>query len=85
MNGDRWVGPAVRAVARRPALWPAAVAAVLRLAAPGWWRRWPPVPAPPAAYWRFRSETANGGEEALSPEEVVAYLQWCRRSAPGRG
>ncbi len=41
-----WLVPAALAVARRPRLWPVAVRQTLRLARPGWWRRWPPVPRP---------------------------------------
>lgn len=76
----------VVAVAPRPWLWPVALGALLRLAAPGWWRRWPPVPAPPPDYWRFRMETAYGGDgddRNVTPADVVSYLEWCR-TAPGR-
>jgi len=52
----------VRAVLWQPTLWPTAVRSVLRLARSGWWRAWPPVPLPGAAYWAFRVETAVGGE-----------------------
>lgn len=44
------------ALVRRPTLWPAA----LRLVPPRWWRRWPPLPLPPASYLRFRMETMYG-------------------------
>lgn len=70
-----------RAVLPHPRLWPSAVAVVLRLARPGWWRQWPPLPLPPAGYWRFRLVTAYGGDgrARLSSQDVVAYLLWCRR------
>ena len=75
-----WVAPAAAAVVVRPRLWGVAVAQALRLAAPGWWRRWPPLPLPDRAYLRFRLQTAYGDPEAdPSPEDVVAYLEWCRR------
>ena len=75
-----WVGPAALAVARRPRLWGVAVAQGLRLAAPGWWRRWPPLPLPDPAYLRFRLQTAYGDpERGPAPGDVVAYLEWCRR------
>jgi hypothetical protein len=68
-------------VLRRPRLWGAAARLAWRTAAPGWWRRWPPRPVPPAAYLDFRTHTALGGavDAKLTPAEVVAYLEWCRR------
>ena len=73
---------AVAALGRRPDLWPTAVRVGWRLAAPGWWRRWPPRPWPDARYLRFRMETMYGTAGAPSTvggDEVVAYLEWCRR------
>ncbi|HUA95589.1 MAG TPA: hypothetical protein VMB82_08665 [Acidimicrobiales bacterium] len=77
----RAVGPVLVAVALRPWLWPVAVVTVLRLARPRWWRRWPPVPSPDPDYWRFRMETAYGGDGGgrPAPPDVVDYLRWCRR------
>lgn len=77
----RAVGPVLMAVAVRPWLWPVAAVTVLRLARPGWWHRWPPLPGPDPDYWRFRMETAYGGsgEVRPAPPDVVAYLRWCRR------
>jgi hypothetical protein len=75
-----WVTPAAAAVAVRPRLWGIAVAQLLRVAAPGWWRRWPPVPLPAPEYLRFRLQTAYGDPDARpSPADVVAYLDWCKR------
>ena len=75
-----WLWPAARAVAVRPGLWPVAVVQARRLAAPGWWRRWPPLPLPDPAYLRFRLQTAFGDTGAApAPADVVAYLRWCRR------
>lgn len=65
------------AVLRRPALWPAA----LRMVPPRWWRRWPPLPIPSGDYVRFRMETMYGSDGRLDPEELVRYLEWCRRMA----
>jgi hypothetical protein len=71
---------AVVAVAVRPWLWPVAVAQVLRLARPGWWHRWPPLPRPDPALWRFRMETAYGGSGEAVPEapDVTSFLRWSR-------
>lgn len=77
---------AARAVALRPSLWPASVAALGRLARPGWWHRYPFVPVPDSAYWRFRMETAYGKDWGGRPtrNEVVDYLHWCQRARPSR-
>jgi len=73
------IAAVVAAVVRRPWLWPAAVAEAARLARPGWWRRWPPLPVPDDALWRFRMETAYGGSGDAVPEaeDVVSFLGWC--------
>jgi hypothetical protein len=72
------------AVARRPALWPAALGAALRLAPSGWWRRPPFLPLPDPAYWQFRMETAFGADARHRPRahEIIEYLAWCQRSRP---
>lgn len=81
--GGRRAAPVLAAVvvglARRPWLWPAAVAEALRLARPGWWRRWPPLPVPDEALWRFRMETAYGGTGEAVPEaqDVASFIRWC--------
>lgn len=66
----------------RPSLWVTAVAATLRLAQPGWWRRFPPVPLPAPEYLHFRLETQYGGSglEAAEPGDVIAYLDWYRQN-----
>ena len=76
-GSDRWPP----AVVVRPRLWPVAVATLFRLAAAGWWRRWPPLPLPDDGYWRFRMVTAYGGDGDGVPDaaDVVSYLTWCRR------
>ncbi|HUY62935.1 MAG TPA: hypothetical protein VMV14_00280 [Acidimicrobiales bacterium] len=70
----------VGAVAGRPWLWGTAALVTLRLARPGWWRRWPPMPWPEPQLWRFRVETAYGGEgdATPTPTDVVSFLGWCR-------
>jgi len=70
---------ALLAVLRRPTLWKAAA----RLIPPRWWRRWPPLPLPPAGYARFRTETMYGRGGNLEPDDLIAYLEWCR--SMGRG
>jgi hypothetical protein len=76
-GGRRRLGLAV-AVLRRPRLWGPA----WRMVPPGWWRRWPPLPFPPAGYRRFRMETMYGDQPALGAEDLVQYLEWCRRMSP---
>lgn len=68
------------AVARRPWLWATALTQLFVLAAPGWWRRWPPVPAPDPGYLRFRLVTQYGRADA-DPDvpDVLEYLRWCRQ------
>lgn len=74
-----WFLPVAAAVVRRPTLWGAGLAAALRMAPKGWWRAWPPIPSPPAAYLRFRVQTNDGSVDARPrPDDVVAYLHWCR-------
>lgn len=76
----RGFGRVVRAVASRPELWSVASVVAARLVPPRWWRRWPPVPLPDLDYWRFRMQTAYGGNGDASPEpaDVVEFLEWCR-------
>jgi hypothetical protein len=67
------------AVVGRPALWGTALAAIGRLAAPGWWRRRPYLPNPDTKLWAFRMVTAYGRPDAdPTPADVVSYLEWCR-------
>lgn len=73
-----WWFRAVLAVLRRPPLWPTAVAQALRLARPGWWKRPPFLPVPDPDYVRFRMQTAYGSAGNPDPEDLVAYLNWCR-------
>ncbi|HUC37113.1 MAG TPA: hypothetical protein VMR97_08315 [Acidimicrobiales bacterium] len=82
--GAAWL--VVRAIALRPWLWPVSVAEVLRLAEGGWWRRWPPLPMPAAELWRFRLETAYGGEGDVPPDarDVRSFLAWCRAASEWR-
>lgn len=63
-------------VATRPRLW----APAARLVPPRWWRRHPPSPIPPGDYLRFRTQTMYGDTGTrLEPEDLIAYLEWCRR------
>ena len=79
-GASRAVPVVVRALLRHPVLYAAAVAAVVRLAAPRWWRRVPPLPVPTEDLWRFRMETAYGGSGDAVPEtdEIVSFLRWSR-------
>jgi hypothetical protein len=76
------------AVLPHPSLWGPGLAALGRLARRGWWHRPPFLPVPSDDYWHFRLVTAFGGagnEAALTRRDVVAYLQWCRRTHLHRG
>jgi hypothetical protein len=71
--------PVVGAVLVRPSLWVTAVRQLFALAPRGWWRHWPPLPRPDPGYLRFRLVTAYGTtERAADPDDVVAWLRWCR-------
>jgi hypothetical protein len=73
------MGRAAAAVLRRPSLWLTALGQLVVLAEPGWWRRWPPVPMPDREYLRFRMQTMYGDpEHEAEPDDLVAYLHWCR-------
>jgi hypothetical protein len=91
MSSMKWghsVVVVLGAVLAHPSLWWSGVGAVFRLARRGWWHKAPFLPVPGEAYWHFRLVTAFGGTgegAALSGAEVVAYLQWCRRTRPRRG
>jgi hypothetical protein len=77
--GRRAPAPMV-AVIRRPDLWRTAAVVGARLVPRRWWRRWPPLPWPPPGYRRFRLETMYGdGRTEMSPADLIAYLEWCRR------
>ncbi|MCU1496538.1 MAG: hypothetical protein JWM47_491 [Acidimicrobiales bacterium] len=76
----RWLA-VVAAVLRRPSLWAVAIEQVFRLARPGWWRRAPFVPLPDPDYLRFRLETQYGSDHDPEPQDVIAYLAWCREFA----
>lgn len=72
----------VFAVARRPRLWGTAVGSALAFAPTGWWRHRPFLPFPDDAVMRWRTATEYGTAEAVAkPADVVAYLEWRRRSA----
>jgi len=74
-----WSWRAVSALAVRPRLWGVAAVQAGRLARPGWWRRWPPIPVPDPDYLRFRLQTAYGDpDRPPAPEDVISYLEWCR-------
>ena len=76
----RWLGRVGLEVLRRPFLWPTAALQLRRLTPNRWWRRWPPLPLPDRAWVRFRLQTAYGDpDHEPPPEDVVAWLEWCRQ------
>ena len=75
----------VGAVLWRPDLWWAALGALRRLAAPGWWRSPPHLPLPDGRLWGFRMVTAYGSPDAdPDASDVISYLEWCRSTAGHR-
>jgi hypothetical protein len=47
----------------------------------GWYRRWPPLPLPPAEYLTWRMHTAFGDDGRVpTTEEVETYLRWAQHS-----
>ena len=79
---NSWLPGAAMALLVRPALWATAGRQIVRLAPTGWWRHWPLLPLPDAAYLRFRLVTQYGDpDRAPEPRDVIAYLQWCRRQS----
>jgi hypothetical protein len=71
---------ATLAALAHPSIWGVAVVQLFRLARPGWWRRWPPLPVPDADYLRFRMQTMYGDPaHQPEPDDLVTYLKWCRR------
>jgi hypothetical protein len=69
------------ALVRRPALWPTAARQLARMARRGWWRRPPFLPVPDPEYLRFRLVTMYGGagDGPMDVDDLVAWLEWCRR------
>ena len=62
-------------------MWPIAAVESIAMAPRGWWHRWPPAPLPSPEWLAFRMETAYGDPTARPvPEDVVAWLDWCRSS-----
>lgn len=73
-------------IALRPSLWVIAVVQAFRLARRGWWRRVPFLPLMDPDYLRFRLETAYGNErDRIDPEDLIAYLHWCKGMDGVRG
>jgi hypothetical protein len=76
----------VVAVLRRPDLWWTALRQARRMARRGWWKRAPFLPLPDREYLRFRLETQYGdANHPPEPEDVVTYLEWCRREHGAAG
>ena len=77
---------AALAVLRHPSLWPTAVAQLWRMTPRDWWRRSPYLPLPDREYIRFRLHTMYGDDRRTpDPEDVVAYLRWCRAFGQNAG
>jgi hypothetical protein len=84
-RGGRGWGAVARAVLARPRLWPTAAAQARRHVPRRWWRRAPFLPVPDRAWLRHRLVVAEGDPATVPPpEEVLAYLEWCRDLPEGR-
>jgi hypothetical protein len=71
------------AVIARPSLWGTAVRQMRRTAPGGWWRRAPFLPVPSGDYLSFRLVTQYGdGAHRPDHDDVISYLEWCRRLQP---
>lgn len=68
-------------VVRRPHLWSAAIRVGIRMVPDRWWTRRPFLPIPDRDYLRFRIVTAYGGDGSatIRAQDLVSYLEWCRR------
>ena len=67
----------MRAVARRPRLWRAAVRQGRALVPPRWWRRAPFLPLPDRDWTAFRLTTAYGDPAArIVADDLVTWLAW---------
>ncbi len=76
----------VSAVGRRPDLWWTALGELRRMAPKAWWRTAPHLPLPDRRLWEFRMVTAYGSPDAAPVRsDVIAFLEWCRTTAPGAG
>jgi hypothetical protein len=62
----------------RPRLWSTAVRVWARATPTRWWEQAPHLPVPDRHYLRFRLDTAYGPGAAPAPDDLVAYLRWCR-------
>ncbi|TVP58400.1 MAG: hypothetical protein EA351_03715 [Gemmatimonadales bacterium] len=69
---------------RHPGAWPDLIGLAWAARRRGWWRRPPFLPLPPAAYLRWRNETAYGEPTATgSDRELLRYLRWAARMRRG--
>ena len=67
----------LRAIIRRPPLWPEGIRALLAMTPADWWKHAPFLPIPRRAYMRWRLETAYGSPAAdPEPVDVVRFLEW---------
>lgn len=74
------------ALLRRPLLWGEALRLGRTVARRRWWLRPPFLPVPDPDYLAFRLLTHTGStSHEPGADELVAYLQWCRRMRRHRG
>lgn len=65
---------------RHPAAGVALVRVAWRFRTRDWYRRFPFLPLPDAAYVRWRMHTAYGRDDAVPPaDDVIRYAKWATR------
>jgi hypothetical protein len=69
----------LRAIIRRPTLWPEAMRVLVAFTPSSWWRQAPFLPVPRRAYLRWRVQMAYGSAEAAPvAADLISFLEWRR-------
>jgi len=69
----------LRAIIRRPTLWPEAMRALVAFTPSSWWKQAPFLPVPRRTYMRWRVQMAYGSTGAAPvATDVISFLEWRR-------